>query len=45
MRSNDAVFGYNNDYAWQEYVRNQLIDDLETGINFVPEVVPEVLQK
>ena len=30
MRSNDAVFGYNNDYAWQEYVRNQLIDDLET---------------
>ena len=30
MRSNDVVFGYNNDYAWQEYVRNKLIDDLET---------------
>ncbi len=28
MRSNDVIFGYRNDYAWQEYVRNQLIDDL-----------------
>lgn len=24
MRSNDAVFGYKNDYAWQEYVLNQV---------------------
>ena len=30
MRSNDAVFGYNNDLAWQTYVRDKLIDDLET---------------
>ena len=30
MRSNDAVFGYNNDLAWQKYVRDKLIDDLET---------------
>ena len=30
MRSNDAVFGYNNDLAWQKYVRNKLIEDLET---------------
>jgi thymidylate synthase len=30
MRSNDAVFGYNNDYAWQRYVRDCLINDLET---------------
>ena len=30
MRSNDAVFGYNNDLAWQTHVRDKLIDDLET---------------
>lgn len=30
MRSNDAVFGYNNDLAWQKHVRDSLIDDLET---------------
>ena len=30
MRSNDAVFGYNNDFAWQRYVRDKLIEDLET---------------
>lgn len=28
MRSNDAVFGYNNDYAWAKYVQNQLAEDL-----------------
>lgn len=27
MRSNDVVFGYKNDYAWQRYVLNQLVDD------------------
>ena len=35
MRSNDAVFGYNNDFAWQEYVRDRLIDDLETDTSGV----------
>ena len=30
MRSNDAVFGYNNDFAWQKHVRDSLIGDLET---------------
>ena len=30
MRSNDIVFGYNNDLAWQKYVQEKLIDDLET---------------
>lgn len=30
MRSNDAVFGYNNDFAWQKHVRDKLIEDLET---------------
>ena len=29
MRSNDAVFGYNNDLAWQKHVRDNLINDLE----------------
>jgi thymidylate synthase len=38
MRSNDAVFGYNNDFAWQRYVRDNLIDDLErdTYKRYVP---------
>jgi thymidylate synthase len=29
MRSNDVVFGYRNDYAWQVYVRDQLLADLK----------------
>lgn len=28
MRSNDAVFGYKNDYAWQKYVLDKLADEL-----------------
>jgi len=38
MRSNDAVFGYNNDLAWQKHVRDNLIDDLEkdTHKRYVP---------
>lgn len=28
MRSNDVVFGYKNDYAWQEYVALALCDEL-----------------
>jgi thymidylate synthase len=28
MRSNDAVFGYNNDIAWTKYVQNKLSVDL-----------------
>ena len=30
MRSNDVVFGYKNDYAWQRYVLNKLKDDLNS---------------
>ena len=30
MRSNDVVFGYKNDYAWQRYVLEQLTDDLQS---------------
>jgi thymidylate synthase len=28
MRSNDAVFGYKNDYAWQKHVLQELVDEL-----------------
>jgi len=33
MRSNDVIFGYKNDYAWQSFVLNMLASDLgiETG--------------
>lgn len=31
MRSNDAVFGYKNDYAWQKYVLQQLLSDLNNN--------------
>ena len=30
MRSNDVVFGYKNDYAWQKHVLDTLANDLET---------------
>jgi len=29
MRSNDAVFGYKNDYAWQQYVLSHLARELD----------------
>lgn len=29
MRSNDVMFGYRNDYAWQEYVLCELADELQ----------------
>ena len=28
MRSNDVIFGYRNDYAWQRYVQEKLQQDL-----------------
>jgi thymidylate synthase len=28
MRSNDVIFGYKNDYAWQQYVLHNLAIDL-----------------
>jgi thymidylate synthase len=30
MRSNDVVFGYRNDYAWQQYILDQLLQDLNS---------------
>jgi len=32
MRSNDVVFGYKNDYAWQSYVLGQLSKDLKVPV-------------
>ena len=29
MRSNDAVYGYKNDYAWQSYLMDKLCDELK----------------
>ena len=35
MRSNDVVFGYKNDFAWQEWVLEKLVNDLnENGKNY-----------
>jgi len=33
MRSNDVVFGYKNDYAWQRYVMGLICQDLGGGKN------------
>ena len=30
MRSNDVVFGYKNDYAWQKYLLNNMAYDIST---------------
>ena len=35
MRSNDAVFGYMNDVAWQTFVLQQLADDLDLHIGSI----------
>ena len=32
MRSNDAVYGYKNDYAWQRHVQKRLCNDLNVKI-------------
>jgi thymidylate synthase len=37
MRSNDVVFGYRNDYAWQWHVANQLANDL--GLKTWPKII------
>ena len=33
MRSNDVVFGYKNDYAWQLYVLEQMVKDYNDCAN------------
>jgi thymidylate synthase len=32
MRSNDVIFGYRNDYAWQDYVLRHLANDLSIDV-------------
>ena len=32
MRSNDVVFGYKNDKAWEDYVHAQLASDLGVSV-------------
>ena len=34
MRSNDVVFGYRNDWAWQKHVLEQLCTDLRTNAGY-----------
>ena len=34
MRSNDVVFGYRNDFAWQDYVLDRVIKELEARGKF-----------
>jgi thymidylate synthase len=36
MRSNDAVFGYNNDLAWQTHIRNKIHEALDVTYNIGP---------
>lgn len=35
MRSNDAVFWYKNDRAWQKHVLNQLVNDLKQDYEWI----------
>lgn len=35
MRSNDVVFGYKNDYAWQQHVLESLAADLDISPGFI----------
>lgn len=35
MRSNDAIFGYKNDYAWQKHVQMEVLDAVNRRCNTV----------
>ena len=35
MRSNDVVFGYKNDYAWQKYILDMLSYDVSSQYNTI----------
>ena len=35
MRSNDVIFGYRNDYAWQEYVLAELATELDVDVGSI----------
>ena len=36
MRSNDAVFGFNNDYAWQNTVTHRVADQMDIEVDIAP---------
>ena len=36
MRSNDAVFGFNNDYAWQNTVTHRVADLMDIAVDLAP---------
>lgn len=38
MRSNDAVFGYKNDYAWQKYVQQQVLEAINGKLSTVYDI-------
>lgn len=40
MRSNDVVYGYKNDYAWQKYVLNNLVNDYNDSIRYAEDREP-----
>jgi thymidylate synthase len=40
MRSNDVVYGYRNDYAWQKYVQDKLVYDYNCGTKKADKIVP-----
>lgn len=39
MRSNDVVYGYRNDYAWQKYVQDKLVYDYNCGTKKADKIV------
>lgn len=39
MRSNDVVYGYRNDYAWQKYVQDKLVYDYNCGTKKADRIV------
>lgn len=46
MRSNDAVFGYRNDYAWQRVVMTRLLRELKKGtLGPITTATAEILSK
>jgi thymidylate synthase len=36
MRSNDVVYGYKNDYAWQKFVLDKLVKDYNDSLQMFP---------
>ena len=41
MRSNDVVYGYKNDYAWQEFVLKRLCKDINEYRDMYKTSIPE----